>query len=103
MNCLDANFIAALHFNVARQTETAERFVRSGLTRGNRGNGEKGLRFLRYLLFRNLVSLRYRGSTPGQGGGLILFGLGVVEEKGAALVSEALQAGLLATAKISLF
>ncbi len=50
MNCLDANFIAALHFNVARQTETAERFVRSGLTRGNRGNGEKGVRFLRYLL-----------------------------------------------------
>ena len=28
MNYLDANFIAALHFNVAGQTETAERFVR---------------------------------------------------------------------------
>lgn len=28
MNYLDANFIAALHFNVAGQTETAERFAR---------------------------------------------------------------------------
>jgi predicted nucleic acid-binding protein len=28
MNYLDANFIAALHFNVAGQTETAERYVR---------------------------------------------------------------------------
>lgn len=28
MNYLDANFIAALHFNVPGQTETAERFVR---------------------------------------------------------------------------
>lgn len=28
MNYLDANFIAALHFNVAGQTEAAERFVR---------------------------------------------------------------------------
>ena len=28
MNYLDANFIAALHFNVAGQTEVAERFVR---------------------------------------------------------------------------
>lgn len=28
MNYLDANFIAALHFNVAGQTETAGRFVR---------------------------------------------------------------------------
>lgn len=28
MNYLDANFIAALHFNIAGQTETAERYVR---------------------------------------------------------------------------
>ncbi len=28
MNYLDANFIAALHFNVTGQTETAERYVR---------------------------------------------------------------------------
>lgn len=28
MNYLDANFIAALHFNVAGQTDAAERFVR---------------------------------------------------------------------------
>ena len=28
MNYLDANFIAALHFNVTEQTEVAERFVR---------------------------------------------------------------------------
>src|SRR5688500_17062822 len=28
MNYLDANFIAALHFNVPGQTEAAERFVR---------------------------------------------------------------------------
>ncbi|HRZ35502.1 MAG TPA: PIN domain-containing protein [Candidatus Paceibacterota bacterium] len=28
MNYLDANFIAALHFNVVGQTETAERYVR---------------------------------------------------------------------------
>jgi predicted nucleic acid-binding protein len=28
MNYLDTNFIAALHFNVTGQTETAERFVR---------------------------------------------------------------------------
>jgi predicted nucleic acid-binding protein len=28
LNYLDANFIAALHFNVAGQTETAEKFVR---------------------------------------------------------------------------
>jgi predicted nucleic acid-binding protein len=28
MNYLDANFIAALHFNVAGQTDTAEKFVR---------------------------------------------------------------------------
>jgi predicted nucleic acid-binding protein len=28
MNYLDANFIAALHFNITRQTELAERYVR---------------------------------------------------------------------------
>jgi predicted nucleic acid-binding protein len=28
MNYLDANFIAALHFNITRQSEVAERFVR---------------------------------------------------------------------------
>ena len=28
MNYLDANFIAALHFNITGQTETAERYVR---------------------------------------------------------------------------
>jgi predicted nucleic acid-binding protein len=28
MNYLDANFIAALHFNISGQTETAERYVR---------------------------------------------------------------------------
>ena len=28
MNCLDANFATALHFNIRGQTELAEKFVR---------------------------------------------------------------------------